>query len=193
MFEVNQFVAGRRAAFAEIETHLASPGGTSTRGIGFVAGEPQHAEIRTFKEGTMGRSAIALGWIVASGITAALVGGRLFAADEHQLHAGDKREVYAAPGADKKSLLNEPLRGVEGQQVTIDHYSLPPAWIGGKHYHTGPVYVYVLEGAFNVDEQGKPRETFKAGEVYPEPIGVPMRTRNMITSDPLRLLIKANH
>jgi hypothetical protein len=33
MFEVNQFVAGRRAAFAEIQTHLASPGGTSTRGI----------------------------------------------------------------------------------------------------------------------------------------------------------------
>jgi quercetin dioxygenase-like cupin family protein len=99
------------------------------------------------------------------------------------------REVYAAPGADKKSLLNEPLHGVEGQQVTIDHYSLPPAWIGGKHYHTGPVYVYVLEGAFNVDEQGKPRQTFKAGEVYPEPIGVPMQTRNISTSDPLRLLV----
>jgi hypothetical protein len=33
MFEVNQFVAGRRAAFAEIQTHLASPGGISTRGI----------------------------------------------------------------------------------------------------------------------------------------------------------------
>ena len=58
----------------------------------------------------MGRSAIALGFIVASGITAALVGGRLFAADEHQLHAGDKKEVYVAPGADKKSLLNEPIQ-----------------------------------------------------------------------------------
>jgi len=137
----------------------------------------------------MGRSAIALGFIVASGITAALVGGRLFAADEHQLHAGDKKEGYVAPGADKKSLLNEPLHGVEGQQVTIDHYSLPPAWIGGKHYHTGPVYVYVLEGAFTVDEQGKPRQTFKAGEVYPEPIGVPMQTWNISTSDPLQLLV----
>jgi len=46
----------------------------------------------------MGRSAIALGFIVASGITAALVGGRLFAADEHQLHAGDKREGLRGAG-----------------------------------------------------------------------------------------------
>jgi hypothetical protein len=54
LFEVNQFVADRRAAFVEIQTHLASPGGTSKRGVSDpVAGELQHAEIRTFKEGTM--------------------------------------------------------------------------------------------------------------------------------------------
>ena len=134
----------------------------------------------------MGRSAIAFGLIVAS--SAALVGS-LYAAEKQQLHAGDHKEVYVAPSADKKTLIDEPLRGLEGQQATIDHYSLPPAWIGGRHYHTGPVYVYVLEGVLTVDEQGKPRQTFKAGEVYPEPIGIPMQTRNLSTSDPMKLLV----
>jgi quercetin dioxygenase-like cupin family protein len=137
----------------------------------------------------MRRSAIALGFIVANGMTAALIGDRLFAAEDHQLHAGDKKAVYVSPGTDRKSLLNEPLHGVEGQQVTIDRYSVPPGWIGGKHYHTGPVYVYVLEGGFVVDEQGKPLQTFKAGEVYQEPVGTPMQTRNISTSDPLQLLV----
>jgi len=137
----------------------------------------------------MGRSAIVFGFIVAGGISAALIGSRLYAAENHQTHAGDHKEVYVSPGADKKILFNEPLRGVEGQQVTIDRYSLPPAWIGGRHYHTGPVYVYILEGVLTVDEQGKPRQTFKAGELYPEPIGIPMQTRNLSTSDPMKLLV----
>jgi hypothetical protein len=40
-----------------------------------------------------------------------------------------------------------------------------------------------------VDEQGKPRQTFKAGELYPEPVGIPMQTRNLSTSDPMKLLV----
>jgi quercetin dioxygenase-like cupin family protein len=137
----------------------------------------------------MGRSAIVFGFIVASGISAAVIGSRLYAAENDQLHAGNHKEVYVSPGADKKNLFNEPFRGAEGQQVTIDHYSLPPAWIGGRHYHTGPVYVYILEGVLTVDEQGKPRQTFNAGEVYPEPVGIPMQTRNLSTSDPMKLLV----
>ena len=138
-------------------------------------------------EGTMGRSAIRFGFIIA--ISAALVGSHLYAAEKQQLHPGDHKEVYVSPGADKKTLFDNPLRGLEGQQVTIDHYSLPPAWTGGRHYHTGPVYVYVLEGVLTVDEQGKSRQTFKAGELYPEPIGIPMQTRNLSTSDPMKLLV----
>jgi quercetin dioxygenase-like cupin family protein len=56
-------------------------------------------------------------------------------------------------------------------------------------YHTGPVYVYVLEGAFTIDEQGKERRTFKPGELYKEPIGAPMQARNLSASKPLKLLV----
>ena len=97
--------------------------------------------------------------------------------------------MYVSPGADKKTLIDEPLHGMEARIVTIDHLTVPPGWIGGKHYHTGPVYVYVLEGSFTIDEQGKERRTFKAGELYKEPIGVPMQARNPNASEPLKVLV----
>jgi quercetin dioxygenase-like cupin family protein len=77
--------------------------------------------------------------------------------------------------------------------VTILHGAFPAGWVGGRHYHTGPVYVYVLEGSFTVDEHGKPRQTFTAGQLYEEPIGTPMQARNVSTPEPLRILLFRVH
>ena len=129
----------------------------------------------------MGRSRVLAGFIVAGGCLAAVAG--------QQTYAAEKKEVYVSPRADKKTLVDESLPGVEGQQIVIDHYTFPPGWIGGKHYHTGPVYVYVLEGSFTIDEQGKERRTYKPGEVYREPIGTPMQARNVNASEPLKILV----
>jgi quercetin dioxygenase-like cupin family protein len=128
------------------------------------------------------RPAIGVGPTIAGVILAALICGG-------ELYAGEKKEVYVSPGADKKTLINEPLDGVPGHEVTVAHFSFPPGWVGGKHYHTGPVYVYVLEGSFTIDEQGKERQNFKAGELYREPIGAPMQARNLNASEPLKLLV----
>ena len=73
--------------------------------------------------------------------------------------------------------------------MTIDRYTLAPGYVGGRHYHTGPVTVYVLEGAFTIDEEGKTRRTFQAGEVYEEPIGTPMQARNLSTSQQTKILV----
>ncbi|WP_162917672.1 cupin domain-containing protein [Dongia deserti] len=130
----------------------------------------------------MDRSAIAISLIVAGGLMAAVVAGP-------DARATDKKEAYVSPEAETKALVNEPLHGVEAQVVTIHRLTVPPGWVGGKHYHSGPVYVYVLEGSFTIDEQGKERRTLKAGEVYKEPIGTTMRARNLNTSEPLKLLV----
>ena len=89
--------------------------------------------------------------------------------------------------ADLKTWCDKPLHGVDGKHVTIVHGSFPAGWVGGRHYHTGPVYVYVLDGSFTVDEQGKPRQTFTAGQLYEEPIGTPMQARNISTSEQLKV------
>ena len=102
--------------------------------------------------------------------------------------APEKKEAYV-PAADVTTLLDKPLPGVEGRQVTVLHGAFPAGWVGGSHYHSGPVYVYVLEGSFTVDEQGKPRQTITAGQLYEEPIGTPMQARNISTSQPLKILL----
>ena len=61
--------------------------------------------------------------------------------------------------------------------------------MGGTHYHTGPISIYVLEGALSFDEQGKSRETFKAGALFEEPIGASMLARNMNTIEPTKILV----
>jgi quercetin dioxygenase-like cupin family protein len=106
--------------------------------------------------------------------------------------AQEKKEVYV-PTADLKTLVGEPLHGVAGKQVTILHGTFPAGWVGGRHYHTGPVYVYVLEGSFTIDEQGKPRRTFTAGQLYVEPIGIPMQARNIGAVEQLKALVFQVH
>ena len=120
--------------------------------------------------------------IVSCGIAAGLIGGQA-------LYAADQKEVYVTPNAEKQTLANEPLPKAEGKQITIDRFSVPPGWVGGRHYHTGPVYVYVLDGSLTMDEQGKPQRTFNPGQLYEEPIGTPMQARNLSTSEPTKILV----
>ncbi|HET9316799.1 MAG TPA: hypothetical protein VFQ51_14490 [Vicinamibacteria bacterium] len=51
----------------------------------------------------------------------------------------------------------------------------------------------VLEGRFTVDEQGKPRQTFTAGQLYEEPIGTPMQARNIGASEQLKVVLFQVH
>ena len=119
--------------------------------------------------------AASAGLLVAFGVLAGGINGP-------ESRAEEKKEVFVPP-AEVKKLVEKSLHGVEGKQVTIYHATLRPGLVGGKHYHTGPVYVYVLEGAFTIDEPGKPRQTFQAGELYEEPIGTPMQARNLSASE----------
>ena len=112
--------------------------------------------------------------------------------DLRGVFADDKKAVYV-PGGGIKALLEKPLPGVEGKQLTVLHGTFPAGWTGGKHYHSGPVYVYVLEGTFTIDEVGKPRRTIAAGELYEEPIGTPMQARNLSASEPVKLLVFQVH
>ena len=130
----------------------------------------------------MNRTVLGLGLALMGGVAIGALGG-------HTLSAQEKKEVYVPPGAEKRALVNEPLHGVEDRIVTVDRYTLPAGWVGGKHYHTGPVYVYVLEGSFTMDEQGKERHSFGAGEVYKEPIGTVMQARNLNASEPVKILV----
>ena len=98
------------------------------------------------------------------------------------------KEEYKST-AEIKTLVQKPLPGVEGKQVTIMHVTAPAEWVGGKHYHTGPVYVYILKGPFTIDEEGKSTQVFETGQVYEEPIGQPMQAKNTNADGPMEMLV----
>lgn len=94
------------------------------------------------------------------------------------IQAGKAAEEYK-PKVTATALLEEPLAGVKGKKVIIKHFALPPGHVGGKHFHPGPVYVYVLEGALTVEVKGQGTQTVSAGKLYKEPLGRVMQARNL--------------
>lgn len=102
--------------------------------------------------------------------------------------AQEEKEEYVTT-AERNVLVEKPLPGVEGKIISINHVKMPPEWVGGKHYHSGPTYVYVLDGTFTVEEEGKPAQTFEAGELYQEPMGNAMQAFNTSADGPMELLV----
>jgi quercetin dioxygenase-like cupin family protein len=100
--------------------------------------------------------------------------------------AADAQEYVSKARA--KTLHQAPLPGVEGKEMIVKHFSIPPKFVGGKHLHPGPVYVYVLEGVLTVELDGETK-TFSAGELYPEDIDAPMVGKNLSDTDDLEFLL----
>ena len=87
------------------------------------------------------------------------------------------------------SLLEAPLVGVEGKKVIIKHFELPPGFVGGKHFHPGPVFVYVLEGELIINTKKAGRQIIRAGQLYQEPIRSVMQARNLSTTDATKIVV----
>jgi quercetin dioxygenase-like cupin family protein len=102
------------------------------------------------------------------------------------VHAQSEQEYV--PKAKVVTLHQAALPGAEGKEAIIKHFTLPPGFVGGRHYHPGPVFVYVLKGELTVEIEGG-IETYKAGELYPEPLERTMQGKNLSTSDDLELVI----
>ena len=102
------------------------------------------------------------------------------------VHAKSEKEYV--PKAKVTTLVQGLLAGIEGKQVIIKHFELPAKFVGGKHWHPGPVFVYILEGELTVDtEDGV--QTFKAGELYQEPLKRKMQGKNLSTTNPVKFVV----
>lgn len=102
-------------------------------------------------------------------------------------HTNVAAEEYVSK-AKAKTLYQAPLQGAEGKEIVIKHFGFPPKFVGGKHMHPGPVFVYVLEGELTV-ELDNGTKTYKAGELYPEEINAAMVGKNLSGTDDLEILV----
>ncbi len=89
-------------------------------------------------------------------------------------------------------LLSEIIQGMpkgEKQEVRVLTASFKPRDKTMFHTHRFPVTVYVLEGAFTLEMEGREPVTVKAGQPIIMPPHVKMTGYNRSNTDPLRLVI----
>jgi quercetin dioxygenase-like cupin family protein len=107
--------------------------------------------------------------------------------------------VLSAPsGAQEQSparpqlLLRELVQGMprgERQEVRVLTASIKPGDKTVFHTHRFPVTVYILEGAFTLEMEGREPVTVKAGQAMVEPPHVKMTGYNRSSTEPLRVVI----
>lgn len=89
-------------------------------------------------------------------------------------------------------VLRQTVEGMprgDRQQVSVLTASFKPGDRTVFHTHRFPVAVYVLEGAFTLELDGRPPLTIKAGEAMMEPPAVKMTGYNRSATDPLKVVI----
>jgi len=92
-----------------------------------------------------------------------------------------------------KQVLSEIVKGMptgKDQEVRVLTAEFKPGDKTVFHKHRFPVTVYILEGAFTLNLEGRKEPlVIKAGEAYIEPPNVKMTGYNRSATEPLRLVI----
>ena len=89
-------------------------------------------------------------------------------------------------------LVREIVQGMpkgERQEVRVLTATLKPGDKTPFHTHRFPVSVYILEGVFTLEMEGREPVTVKAGQAMVEPPQVKMTGYNRSSTEPLRVVI----
>lgn len=89
-------------------------------------------------------------------------------------------------------VLREVVAGMpkgDRQELKVLTATLRPGDRTVFHSHRYPVTVYILEGAFTLEMEGRPPVTVKAGESMVEPPDVRMTGFNLSATEPMRVVI----
>ena len=97
-----------------------------------------------------------------------------------------------SPAGPPPALLREVVQGMprgERQEVRVLTATVKPGDKTPFHSHRFPVTVYVLEGEFTLEAEGRAPVTVKAGQAMVEPPQVKMTGYNRSSTEPLRVVI----
>jgi quercetin dioxygenase-like cupin family protein len=128
------------------------------------------------------RSNLVPGFALLAGLGAGL--GYPAVAQQHGAAAPD----IAKPNLVLQQIVEE-LPQDDKQTVRVMTATFKPGDKTVYHTHRFPVTVYVLEGAFTLELDGRPPLTVKAGEALVEPPKVPMTGYNRSTTETTRVVI----
>jgi quercetin dioxygenase-like cupin family protein len=98
--------------------------------------------------------------------------------------------ISRANAADVRQLMTKPLPELPGKEAMMLEVSYPPGAKDMVHRHDAHAFVYVLEGTIQMQLQGGPPVTLKAGDTFYEgPDDVHVLGRNASNSEPARFVV----
>lgn len=110
--------------------------------------------------------------------------------------AGMAMAHQEAPNPAKTIATRDIIEKLDGKEakVTFVEVTYEAGQAGKPHRHPGPVFGYVLEGAFEFAINDEPSKVFKAGETFYEPTGCLHRvTKNARATSKTRVLAVILH
>src|SRR5438552_17675402 len=85
--------------------------------------------------------------------------------------AGLVAGVWAQQPAFKRTVLQQADLSIAGHEAVTAFVEFQPGGASGRHTHPGEEIVYILEGQFLIEQEGKPAATLRAGETFLIPAG----------------------
>jgi len=86
-------------------------------------------------------------------------------------------------------LLQTELAGTDGMVANMAVIEAGPGFETERHIHPGHVFLYVIEGAVEIELEGQDPVTVKAGEAAYETPNVPMIGRNISATEGAKILV----
>lgn len=84
-----------------------------------------------------------------------------------------------------KSFISEK----DGKDVQVREALFPPNWKAPRHYHNSNLFIYVIEGEFEVELEGSEKITYRKGEALQMNSGIEMEARNPSSENALKLAV----
>ena len=102
------------------------------------------------------------------------------------------RTAHSQPPTKPELVVRQVVEGMpktDKQEIRVLTASFKPGDRTVFHTHRFPVTVYILEGTFTLEMEGRAPVTVKAGDAFVEPPNVKMIGYNRSTTEPIRLVI----
>jgi len=88
-----------------------------------------------------------------------------------------------------KVLFTSNIDKTDGSEVLIREAFFPPGWKAPRHYHNGNLFIYVIEGEFEVIMEPTGKMLYKSGDALQMKPGMEMDARNPSNTNPLKLSV----
>jgi quercetin dioxygenase-like cupin family protein len=86
-------------------------------------------------------------------------------------------------------LFQSSIEPENGTDVLIREAYFPPGWEAPRHYHNGNLFIYVIEGEFEVTMEPDGKQVYLQGQALQMKPGVHMDARNPSNTNPLKLSV----